>query len=40
VTYLKGTTVHRADAPLAYWFSIVFAFLWGVAATAAGMALL
>jgi hypothetical protein len=40
VTYWKGTKVHRADAPFDYWFSIAFAFLWGVAATAAGIALL
>ncbi|MGI4756385.1 MAG: hypothetical protein ACRYGF_05995 [Janthinobacterium lividum] len=40
VTYWKGTKVHRADAPFGYWFSIVFAFVWGVAATAAGIALL
>jgi hypothetical protein len=32
--------VYRADAPFAYWFSIFFAFVWVIVATATGIALL
>lgn len=40
VTYFKGSKIYRAETPIAYWFSIVFAFLWGVIAISAGIALL
>jgi hypothetical protein len=38
VTYLRGAKVYRAESPISYWFTIVFALLWGVFGTVIAVA--